>query len=272
MTKRTGIFGYPVNHSKSPLMHNAAYKELNLDYEYSKYEVTPDDLADKIKMIKENGLAGINITIPHKENVMKYLDVIDEAAQKIGAVNTVVNRNGKLYGYNTDGIGFIEGIKHYHKVDVEGKKIALFGDGGAARAIVISSYLKGAKEISIGGIELKKTSKLAKEIDDFAYNSRSSEFLKKISEADIVVNATPLGMHPFEDKSPLIDPSVIHDGQFVFDAVYIPKETKFLLDAKNRGATIGYGFEMLLFQGIVAFEKFTSSKAPIEVMEKALLS
>jgi len=268
--KQTGVFGFPIGHSKSPAMHNAAYDYLGINFEYKPYAIAPAELAAAVKMIRENNLSGVNITIPHKEAIIPYLDSIDVEAQKIGAVNTVVNRFGKLIGYNTDATGFHRALEHYHKFNVANKKIAIFGEGGAARAIAISSFLKGAKEICIGGLDAVKTQRLAREVNEFAYSSSDEVFLQEVSKSDLVINATPLGMDPHADKSPLPDAQYLQSGQLVFDVVYNPKETLFLKQAKGRGAQLGYGYEMLLFQGVVAFEIFTGSKAPVKIMEDVL--
>jgi shikimate dehydrogenase len=272
MKKQVGLFGYPLGHTKSPAMHNAAYKYLDLNYEYQPYEVLPEKLAEAVQLLRDNKLTGANVTIPYKQTVIQYLDSIDEEAKKIGAINTIVNRFGKLVGYNTDATGFHRALEYYHRFTVDGKKIAIFGEGGVARAMAISSFLKGAKEICIGGLDPERTQRLAREINEFAYSSSDEVFLNEVSKSDLVINATPLGMHPHTDKTPLPDAKYLQPGQLVFDAVYNPKNTVFLQQAKSRGANLGYGYEMLLFQGIVAFEIFTGSKAPLKIMEDVLTS
>lgn len=270
MTKSVRLIGNPIGHSKSPEIHNAGYQELELNYNYSLMPIEPQDLEQAVEQLKDPKIAGFNVTIPYKQTVIPYLDELDSEAEKIGAVNTVVNRLGKLIGYNTDGKGFIKALEHYHKFEIKNKKIAIYGSGGAARAIVISCFNSGARELSIGAIDMEQASSLAKSIDDFAYDLKSSEFSEKVASADLVINATPVGMSPNSSHSVVSDPDIFQSGQLAFDAVYNPGKTMFLKQAESQGARIAYGFEMLLFQAVLGFEMFTASKAPISVMEKAL--
>jgi len=261
MTKSVRLIGNPIGHSKSPEIHNSGYQELELDYNYSLMPIEPADLQQAVEQLRDPKIAGFNVTIPYKQTVIPFLNELDPEAEKIGAVNTVVNRDGK---------GFIKALEHYHKFEIKNKKIAIYGSGGAARAIVISCFNSGAREISLGGIDMEQASSLAKAIDDFAYDLKSSEFSEKVAAADLVINATPVGMSPNSSHSVVSDPNIFQSGQLVFDAVYNPGKTMFLKQAENQGARIAYGFEMLLFQAVLGFEMFTGSKAPIKVMENAL--
>lgn len=277
MKKLVYIFGDPVEHSKSPAMHNAAYVELGLSdkYEYLKKHVRPEELKEAVHMLRAENIAGANITVPHKEFVLPYLDHIDPLAQKIGAVNTVVNKNGKLYGYNTDAPGYVRALQEYSKFPIKDKKVAIFGAGGAAKAIAYMLCQDEAGEIAVGEVDLSKAEKLAgnnKKISIF--DSRSKDFLTKVAAADLVINCTPLGMHPNENKSPLNDLSVIRPEQLYSDIVYVPRETLFLKNALAKGTQVNYGFGMLLWQGVIAFHHFTGvpiDKIPAKVMEKILL-
>lgn len=277
MKKLVYIFGDPVAHSKSPAMHNAAYAELGLSdkYEYLKKHVRSNELKESVHMLRAENIAGANITIPHKEEVIQYLDHIDPLAKAIGAVNTVVNKNGKLYGYNTDAPGYVRALQEYNKFSAKNKKVAILGAGGAAKAIAYMLIQEEAAEISVGEVDMSKAEKLAgnnKKISIF--DSRSKEFMTKVTEADLVINCTPLGMHPNETKTPLNDLSIIRTGQLYSDIVYVPKETVFLKNALGKGAQVNYGFGMLLWQGIIAFHHFTGvpiEKIPAKVMEEVLI-
>lgn len=276
MKKYVYIFGDPVEHSKSPDMHNAAYKELGLenDFEYLKKHVRPNELKEAVHMLRAENIAGANITIPHKENVLEYLDKINPLAEKIGAVNTVINTNGKLIGYNTDGPGYVRSLQEYNHFFAKGKKVIIFGAGGGAKAVAYMLSKEGAAEIAIGEIDLEKANKLAKTIPGAtSYQSNSPQFIKKIAEANLIINCSPLGMHPLKNKTPLTDLSVINSDQLYSDIVYVPKETLFLKNALAKGAQVNYGFGMLLWQGVIAFHHFTgvpTDKVPIEIMEKIL--
>jgi shikimate dehydrogenase len=277
MKKLVYIFGDPVEHSKSPAMHNAAYAKLGISdkYEYLKKHIRPSELKEAAHMLRAENIAGANITVPHKEFVLQYLDHIDPLAQEIGAVNTVVNKNGMLYGYNTDAPGYIRALQEYNRFSVKNKKVAIFGAGGAAKAIAYMLCQDEATEIAVGEVDLSKAEKLAgnnKKISIF--DSRSKEFLAKVAEADLVINCTPLGMHPNKNKTPLADLSVIRPKQLYSDIVYTPKETIFLKNALAKGASVNYGSGMLLWQGIIAFHHFTGvpiEKIPIKIMEQQII-
>jgi shikimate dehydrogenase len=257
-------------------MHAAAYKELGLDYEYVKEHVRGAELGDKVRnLLRHPNCAGANITIPHKEAVIPFLDELDPLAEDIGAVNTVVNNNGKLKGYNTDATGYLTSLTE--QFDPKDKKVAIFGAGGAAKAIALILHRQGnVSEIAIGEVVRAKAELLAKQVPSTqAYDVTAPEFLVKVAQADLVVNTSPLGMHPHEDKTPLTDLSVIHSGQLYSDVVYVPRDTLFLRNASARGAQIHYGIGMLLFQGVIAFSHFTGiplERVPIDTMRKALLA
>ena len=256
--------GYPIKTSRSPSIHNAGYKKLGIDDEfiYLRAEVKPKDLKMAIDGVRGLGIRGVSVTMPHKQEVMKYLDKIDNEAKRIGAVNTIVNTNGKLTGFNTDFIGAIVALEK--KTILKGKKIAVIGAGGAARAIVYGLKKKGST-IKIFNRTLDRAKKLAKE---FGCEYGDLDSLEQVANMDIIINATSIGMN--EDKSP-IDKKILNKNQIILDAVYSPKETKLIKDAKEKGAQVVYGYEMLLYQGVEQFKLYTGFDAPVEAMREVLV-
>jgi shikimate dehydrogenase len=259
------IIGDPVGHSMSPAMHNAGYKALGIEdqFEFSTKEVKAGDLESAIEEIKSQNIRGVSVTMPHKEGIMKYLDEVDEVAEKIGAVNTVVNENGLLKGHNTDWIGIVKPLESL--ADLDNKKVAVLGAGGAARAIVYGLLAKGA-EVKVFNRTLDKTQELA---DEFECEASSMDGLGEIQEYDIIINSTSVGMEPDVNES-LVPRGLLNDKQIVFDIIYHPQETKLLKDAKEQGARAISGLEMLLYQGVAQFELYTGQKAPVEAMREAL--
>jgi shikimate dehydrogenase len=261
------IVGDPVSHSLSPAMHNAAYEKLAIDdqFVYLGANVKVANLKEVILAMRVmDNFYGLTCTIPHKVEVLKYLDWVDEKAKKIGAVNTVVKKNGLLCGYNTDWLGAVIPLEKV--TSLKGKKVLVLGAGGAARAIVYGLKEKGAL-VYILNRTLEKAEKLAKEFKAKVLNFNHQ---KEVSNFDIIINATSVGMEPLVNQTP-INPSFLKKNQIIFDVVYNPKETKLLKEAKKKGAKIIFGFEMLLYQGVAQFEIYTGKKAPIEVMRKVLL-
>ncbi len=265
------IIGDPVEHSLSPKMHNAAYTTKNIDdkFVFTAAKVAPSDLETVVKAVRAMGIKGLTCTIPHKVEVMQYLDEIDPVAKKIGAVNTVVNDNGHLKGYNTDWLGTVTPLEKH--TDLQGKKTALIGAGGAARGIAFG-ILEKKGDLTIYNRTIEKAEKLAKELskDYEGISFESLEKINQVSEADIIINATSIGMAPHEDKS-LIPAELIQSNHIVFDAVYTPYKTKLLRDAQSQGATTIPGLEMLLHQGTAQFSLYTGVQAPEEVMRQSLI-
>jgi shikimate dehydrogenase len=261
------IIGDPVEHSLSPLIHNVGYKALSIDDEFVflAARVRVKDLKYLVKAIRIMGIRGLTCTMPHKVEVMRYLDKIDPVAKEIGAVNTVVNDNGVLKGYNTDWIGARKPIEKI--TSIKGKMVGIIGAGGAARAIIYGLKKKGAK-IKIFNKEKNQAKRLARKIK---CQWAGFDDLLELKNFDIIINATPLGMKPYENISP-VPKEVFSKNQIVMDAVYIPLETKMLKEAKERGAKIIPGIEMLLGQGIPQFTYYTKRKAPVRAMRKALLN
>lgn len=265
-TKIVGIFGYPIEHTLSPLMHNAAFEKLSIDMCYVPFRVSPDALPAAVEAIKSLNLPGVNITVPHKEKVIPLLDKVDKEASFISAVNTIVNSEGILTGYNTDGRGFMSSLSE-EGISVEGKDIFIIGSGGGARAI--SYYLsEKASKLSLFDIDKPKAEKLVGDLSKIRNNVFLLDDIKSIGKSDIIINATPLGLKP-DDPLPF-DPELITSEMVIYDLVY--KETGLLMEAKARGAKAINGSGMLLWQGALAFELWTGVKPPVDVMRKELLS
>ncbi len=264
-TKVTGIFGYPVEHTLSPLMHNAAFNALKIGFCYLPFLVHPENLDSAINAIRALNIVGVNITIPHKEKVMSFLDEIDEEALFIGAVNTILNRERKLIGYNTDGRGFMKALEE-NKIEVKNKKVLIIGAGGAARAV--GYYIcKNATSLAIFSRTRQKSDKLA---DDFKKISNCKIYvedsIKETGTFDIIINSTPLGL---KDNDPLpIKTENLSNQQAICDLIY--KETPLIKEARKRGCKTLNGIGMLLWQGALAFKIWTSKEPPVDVMRKAI--
>jgi len=263
--KTVALIGYPLGHTLSPAMHNAGYKYLGLDYEYVALEVPPEDLSQAVDGLRALHFAGFNVTIPHKEKVVPLLDEITPLARQIGAVNTVQNQEGKLIGFNTDGPGFIESLHQDARFDPKGKKAVILGAGGAGRAVALSLLQNEAKEIVLYDAIAEKAEKLAENIAQKA----SQDLQKEINRADLLVNCSPIGMHPKTGESPLPESIKLHRKLMVYDIVYNPAETKLLRSAKAAGAKAFSGLGMLVRQGALAFTVFTGKPAPLKVMFQA---
>ncbi len=263
-TKICLTIGDPIEHSLSPLMHNAGYKALGIDsqFVFLAARVKLEDVKTAVKAIRALGIRGMSCTMPHKVAVMKYLDKIDEVAREIGAVNTVVNDDEVLKGYNTDWLGALKPIERMTKI--KGKRIGIIGAGGAARAIVYGLKKKEGN-IKIFNKDIKQAKKLA---ERFACEFGSFDDLIELKDFDIIINATPLGMKPEQNISP-VPKNVFSKNQIVMDAVYIHYKTKMLKEAEKRGAKIIPGIEMFLEQGASQFFYYTKRKAPIAAMRKA---
>ncbi len=271
-TKIYGIFGYPVEHTFSPAMHNAAFKKLAMDACYVPFAVHPEHLGDAAKAVLPLGLGGLNVTVPHKEKIIPYLDDLSEEARLIGAVNTIEVKDGRLIGHNTDGRGFCRSLKEQTKFNPRAKKILFIGSGGAARAVAFSLALAGAAKIIFRDLDAQKAASLAKDINEKTGAKSESitddALADSAAEADCLINATPLGLKE-ADALPLPD-NYIEERHLVCDLVYNPPETNFLRAAKMRKAKRLPGLGMLLFQGVIAFEIWTGKQAPVSLMKNAL--
>ena len=270
-TNIVGLIGHPVEHSFSSPMHNAAFAELGLDYVYVAFDVNPNDLKSAVEGAKSLNIKGFNVTIPHKIEVMQYLDELDEVARLIGAVNTIDFKN--LKGYNTDGIGAVRAIEEV--TSIKDKNVVVAGAGGASRAISFYLAKFGAGSMTILNRNANKAQDLAGDvlksdlIGDVGADS-ISEIDSYLKDADILVDTTPLGMDPHVNDEPIAKSDAMHDGLVVFDAVYNPNETVLLKEAIKAGAKPVYGIKMLLYQGAESFKIWTGKDAPIDVMQDAL--
>lgn len=277
-----GLIGSPVGHSGSPAMYNYGFQKLGLDYAYLAFDISVEKVPDAIHAIKTFQMRGCNVTMPCKNEVVKYMDELSPAARIIGAVNTIVDDNGKLTGYNTDGLGFVRNLKE-NGITIKGKKITVIGAGGAATAIQVQCALDGAKEISIFNAKdqfftraEQTIEKIKKEVPDcivHIYDLEDTQKLKEeISTSDIFSNATLIGMKPNENASVIKDTSMFKKGLVVTDAVYNPKETKLLKEAKEAGCICFDGTGMLLWQGAEAFKLYTGLEMPAEEIKQLFFS
>ena len=270
-TNIVGLIGHPVEHSFSPPMHNAAFKALNLDYAYVAFDVDPNNLKSAVEGARALNIKGFNVTIPHKIDVIEYLDEVDEVAGLIGAVNTIDFKDMK--GYNTDGIGAIKAIDEV--TGVKNKNVVVAGAGGASRAISFYIAKYGADSLTILNRNAEKAQNLANDVlkSDLIDNVSSDSITNinnHLTDADILIDTTPLGMDPHIDDEPIAKAENMHDDLVVFDAVYNPNETVLLKEAIGAGAKPVYGIKMLLYQGAESFEIWTGKNAPVDVMEEAL--
>jgi shikimate dehydrogenase len=267
-----GIFGFPVEHTFSPGMHNAAFNKLGMDACYVPFAVSPERLGDAVRAIVPLGLRGLNVTVPHKQNVIAYLDALSEEARLIGAVNTIEVKDGKLIGHNTDGRGFLRSLRSDAGFNPKGKRFLFIGSGGAARAVGFSLALAGAKKILFRDVDIRKADDLARDILQKtgidAGTIREDLLSGAAAEADCLINATPLGL---KKTDPLpITREFVQKKHLVCDLVYNPPETALLKAAKARSARRLSGLGMLLYQGVTAFELWTRKKAPVLIMKTAL--
>jgi shikimate dehydrogenase len=267
-----GIFGHPVEHTFSPGMHNAAFAKIKRDACYVPFAVAPADLGRAVRAVVALGIRGLNITIPHTETIIPFLDDLTDDARMIGAVNTIEVNRGKLIGHNTDGRGFLRSLREETGFRPKGKTILMVGSGGAARAVGINLALSGARTIILCDLDTVKASKLGREIQTRTATRVevvSPERLEKAAPtAECIINATPLGLKP-GDPLP-IPRHLIRKDQLICDLVYNPLRTPLLKAARSAGADTLSGIGMLLYQGVIAFEIWTGGKAPVNVMKAAL--
>lgn len=261
-----GVIGYPVAHSMSPLMHNREFQALQLDHYYTAFSIHPDDLEKAIESVRLLQINGLNVTIPHKVKVMEYLDEIDEEARLIGAVNTIINRDGLLIGTNTDGEGYLRSLLPI--VDtLHSKNVILIGAGGAARAIATTLARHGVQTLDVANRTVAKAEALVKHINRFAGGKALSlsDAEERLSYYDIIINTTSVGMSPNVEESP-IRLDHLKTGAVVSDLIYNPLKTKLLKQAEAKGAIIHNGVGMFVHQGALAFQKWTGIEPNIERM------
>jgi len=270
MSNTYAVIGDPIDHSLSPNIHNAAFRHLKLDHTYIAYKIPAGELSAGIEALKAIKIAGFNVTIPHKIEMMKFLDEMDTTCKVIGAVNTVLNEDGKLKGYNTDMIGFLDPIKKKNLV-IKDSQVLLLGAGGAARAIVTAMVKEKAGKITIVNRTLENANKLAeftKKIGGNVDTVSTQEVNKLIADYKFIINSTSIGMR--NEPSPISTENISKDS-IVYDIVYQPINTDLIKKSKENGATIIYGYEMLLSQAACSFEIWHKTEAPYDVMKKALL-
>ena len=277
-TELIGLMAYPIRHSSSPAMQNEAFAKLGYDYAYLAFEVGADEIEDAVKAIRTLKMRGSNVSMPNKTLVGQYLDELSPAAKIIGAVNTIVNEDGKLVGHITDGIGFVRNLKE-HGVDVKGKKMVVLGAGGAATALTVQCALDGAASIAIFNPDdpfldrAKGTAeKLAKEVPDCKVSvyclDDQDKLREEIANADILANGTLAGMKPHDDIT-LVDKSMFHKDLVVADCVYNPAETKMVKEAKEAGVKLAVGGKgMLLWQGAASYKLYTGLEMPTDEYQK----
>ena len=273
-TRLTALLGSPVAHSISPLMHNEAFQLLDLDYTYLCFEVNEETLPAAVDGLKACGIRGFNLTMPNKNKIVELLDELSPAARLIGAVNTVVNDDGHLIGYNTDGVGYMQAVKDAG-YDITGKTITIMGAGGAATAICAQAALDGVEKIHIFARETSRfwdrTQKLAENINStlpckavLHENKDTAALAQAISESALLLNATSVGMAPNTEGTIIEDTSLYHPDLIVSDVIYNPLETRFLKEAREAGCRTFNGMYMLLYQGAEAFRLWTGKEMPVK--------
>ncbi len=274
-TRVYGIFGWPISHTASPAMHNAAFKYLGINSIYVPFYVTPENIKKAINSIIPMGISGVNVTVPYKEIAFKLVDKVSKEASLIGAVNTIVVQGDTLIGHNTDAQGFLKSIRHDGRIDPCKKDVLLLGSGGAARAVAIQLAMKNVRSMVIANRTLSRAIRLARyikkhfpKIDISPVPLRGKAVNNALERADILINTTSCGMK--KDDTVLVNHSLLNPKIVVYDLIYKPQETKLLKEARRKGSRAVSGFGMLLYQGAAAFEIWTGKKAPIEVMRKAL--
>lgn len=275
-TRILGVFGHPVEHSLSPAMHNAAIAALGANYLYIPFSVLPEDIGPAIRSIISLGIIGVNLTIPHKERVLPFLDRIAPEAQAVGAVNTVHNDKGKLVGYNTDGEGFAGPLKALG-FELTTRRAVVLGAGGAARSVVFRLARENGV-ITIVNRTVERAERLAEEVRRVVSDARvdclasgdDAGLRERLAGAELLVNTTSVGMSPHEGDMPPIPPRALHPDIFVYDLIYNPRETRLLAEARLAGCRTLNGVGMLAHQGAAAFEIWTGLRPDVGIMQAAV--
>ncbi len=269
--KICGIIGDPIEHTMSPVMHNAAFKNKGVDYVYLPFRVKKEELGKAIGGVRALNIRGLNVTIPHKVAVIQFLDELDPLADKIGAVNTIVNDDGVLTGYNTDATGFLQALLE-RGIEPKGKEVVVLGAGGASRAISFILAERGSSLVILNRT-WDKAKVCADRISEISQSGARALKLDRenlataLSGADILVNTTSVGMSPNTNETPVTS-DLLKPGLVVFDIVYNPIKTKLLKEAEEAGAETISGLDMLVWQGALAFEKWTGLKTPVDLMKR----
>jgi shikimate dehydrogenase len=279
---RVGVFGDPVAQSLSPLMQNAALKHCKIDMQYAAFQIAPNELAPALKLIGQLAFVGVNLTVPHKIAALDVVDDVDPAASKIGAINVVAAREGKLIGFNTDGLGFSRAIHDDFADDLRYLRVLLLGAGGAGHAIAMQCALENCERLVIASRDFDNAKQLADRLGEFLTGRKvfgpvprllpipwdEAAFRFQIANIDLIVNATPLGLNRADP--PPLPAHLIAPHLFVYDTVYTRGQTPFVAAALTAGAHAANGLSMLLHQGALAFQIWFEREAPIEVMRDAL--
>lgn len=272
-TKLLGLLGNPLEHSFSPVMHNEAYEKNNMNFLYLPLEIEEENIEEVLKGIRHMNFIGLNVTIPYKIKIMEYLDEIDPLAEKIGSVNTVKIKNKKLIGYNTDGTGLLKSLEKDCKVKVRENRFLILGAGGASRSIAMTLADKGAKNIVIANRTISKAKSLSEDVNDKGNKCCSyiniNAIKNVITETDIIINTTSLGMYPKIENCPM-DTDLLNKTHLVSDIIYNPVKTKLLIEAEKKGCKIQNGLGMLVNQGAEAFKIWTEEEAPVKDMEEVI--
>lgn len=278
MTQRAGVIGHPLGHTISPALFAAAFKSAGIDASYEAWDTPPETLQGRVDALRGADYLGANVTVPHKEAIVPMLDGLSEGARAIGAVNTVVHRDGKLTGHNTDVTGFARALKDDAGFDAKGKATMLLGSGGAARAVAVALIDAGASVVYVVARQPKKLDRMAVQLKPltkagttvtWAYWGDGS-YLRSLAEADLLVNCTPVGVAGSATAGqPVIDAALIQPKTVVFDLVYNPAETPLLAAAKARGAKPVAGMGMLVYQAAESFRLWTGEDADVAAMKDA---
>ena len=269
--KLYGLVGFPIQHSLSPCMHNAAFSGLKIKAKYRLFELKPEQLQGFLDSLKQKHILGFNVTYPYKEKILRFLSSKSLGVKEIGAANTVVvDKTGKLKGFNTDYLGF---SRHLKELKVKPDRVAIMGAGGAGAAVCFALAKMKVSQLCIYDIDKFKSLSLFKKMN-FSFSQTKFGVATRIEDLeldkkDLLINATPLGMRPLDPC--LIDAKWLHKDLFVYDLIYSPAETKLITLARGRGLNCANGLGMLLYQGVFAFQQFTGKKAPVKIMQEALL-
>ena len=272
-TRLLAVIGAPIGHSLSPIIQNAALHAAGLDYVYTALPVRADALASAVRGLRDAGIAGFNVTIPFKTEIIPLLDALSEDARRIQAVNTVVIEDGRMVGHNTDVMGFLAGFAE-RGIALTGKNAVLIGAGGAARAALWGLLRSGVRSVVIGVRNASKGAALAADFaadgDVRAVSFDDTAWIAACSDADLVVQTTPLGMTPHTEAMPPVDAAVINPSAVVYDLIYTPAETRFLREARARGCETINGETMLVAQGAEAFHLWAGVRPDMELMKRTL--
>ena len=272
-TRVVGVWGWPVKHSASPAMHNAAFAALGLDWVYVPFAVAPERVGTAVAAIRALDMAGVNITVPLKETVAPFLDTISDTARIVGSVNTIVNRDGLLFGDSTDGAGFLAALSETNLGEIGGKKAVVLGAGGSSRAVVYALLNAGAIVV-LANRNAERAASLAAdlrpfgEIETLSLDTESLRFA--LNSANLLVNTTSVGMFPNTDEMPPVAPDSLPSRLVVCDLIYNPWESQLLHVAQNRGCATQNGAEMLVRQGAIALQMWTEQEPPLDVMRQAV--